>query len=152
MKPTRRASLFKPNTLLILGAGACQEVGMPTGKALAEKIATLCSQTKRPDDQLFGDLHAAVRDMTEMSQLLDAASIIRTGVCRAESIDRFIDKRDDNQDVRSVGKITIVRAIQMAEQNVHNTKYFRGTMHRVLRLVLLRTRGLCRSCERQAKI
>lgn len=121
--------MFKPNTLLILGAGACVEVGMPTGMTLAEKIANLCSRTQRPGEQLFDDLQAAVRDGTEMNRLLGAANVIRAGVRQTKSIDRFIDKHDDNQDVRNVGKITIVRAIQMAEQHVRDTKYFPGTMH-----------------------
>jgi hypothetical protein len=114
--------MFKPNTLLIVGAGASAEVGLPVGTELVEQIAGILSFSR---DELTGRLpehNDFVRELMNRagSEKLPAyeraaVQMIR-GMRSAESVDRYIDRFSDDDCVRTLGKAAIVKAISFKER------------------------------------
>lgn len=114
--------MFKPNTVLIVGAGASQEAGLPLGTELVEDIAGLISFER---NELTGHLlerSEFVRDMKnyagldKVHQFERAAAQMIAGMRSAESVDRFIDRNRDNEFVRTLGKAAIVRTVSFKER------------------------------------
>jgi hypothetical protein len=114
--------MFKPNTLLVVGAGASAEAGLPLGTELVEQIAGL---VKFERDSLTGrlpELNEFVREMMNyagperIGQYERAAAQMIAGMRSAESVDRFIDRNRDDEFIRTLGKAAIVRAIAFKER------------------------------------
>jgi len=116
-------------TIIIVGAGAGQEVHMPTGNELKHKISNLLCY--RDDDevtkQLYGDklifralsnISAKTENPTdELNSYLQSAKVISDAMPQALSIDNFIDTHTNNKRIETCGKLAIVRAILEAENN-----------------------------------
>jgi hypothetical protein len=110
--------MFKRKTLFVLGAGASREVEIPIGVKLAEIISRLLDvgpvSVKNPTGE------ALLQQLYERYPLRDngytrAAKRISEGVRYANSIDDFLDRHSDNEQIQRVGKIAIVKSILDAE-------------------------------------
>jgi hypothetical protein len=115
--------MFKSKTVFVLGAGASNEVGMPLGSILAERISNLLrfveddypSATGRPSISSFfqryiGDLRVG----REISK----------GIRFSNSIDEYIDRRKD-LNVARTGKLAIAHEILVAEAASGLNYYYR---------------------------
>ena len=111
-------------TLMVVGAGASKEAGIPTSQGLKENIAGYLKLQfedfgKRisGDDSIFEALTLASGEQEPtnagwlLNQYLDAAWQIHTAMPQALSIDNFIDLHQGNEKIELCGKLAIVRAI-----------------------------------------
>ena len=110
-------------TVLVIGAGASVEFGLPSGAELLKQIAKLIdyrfefSRPKRGDVELFNALRILLGSDDGAEQInlhLEAARDIIAASSQAPSIDYLIDAQE-NEKVRQVAKVAIVRAITVAE-------------------------------------
>ena len=114
--------MFKKRTLFVVGAGASAEYNLLQGAGLAKLIGAKTRVT--PDDgyngPITGDKDILARlinvDRARINDYLAAARIISEGVELSSSIDDFLDIHSGNADVRTVGKVAIVKAILEQEQ------------------------------------
>ena len=114
--------MFKRQTLFILGAGASEEVGLPLGAGLAERIRNKMDirfeGDNRPvgagDHDLFGRLTQSMQK--EATEYQDAAWLIRDGISLSQSIDDFLDLHRTNKYVNLYGKAAIVKTVLEAER------------------------------------
>jgi hypothetical protein len=112
--------MFHSKTVIVVGAGASSEVGLPIGTGLAKRIAELLdvrfddfgSRCISGDGALFHQLSRG-RDGRELQQ---AAWLIRDGVGLANSIDDFLERHQSNALALLYGKAAIVRAVLEAER------------------------------------
>lgn len=120
--------MFKSETVLVVGAGASCEAGLPSGEALKGKLAQLLDI--RFDEwgstQMSGDgsICEALRDATRgedgiggsLHSLLQKAWRIRDVVPTAAiSIDNFLDAHRGDTGLELCGKLAIVKSILDAE-------------------------------------
>jgi hypothetical protein len=114
--------MFKPNTLLIVGAGASEEVGMPLGTELVEQIAGFVNFGRNeltgrlPEDDNFVRELMNVAGLEKLRHYERAAVQMVAGMRSAESVDRFIDRNRDDEYIRTLGKAAIVKAISFKER------------------------------------
>ena len=118
--------MFKSKTLFIVGAGASQEIGLPTGtelkKAIAEKL-DISYTLGNPYGSVTGD-PAIARAISEHAQrsnlnmytILGDAWKIRDAMPQAISIDNFIDAHSTSAGIVLCGKLAIAQAIIEAEK------------------------------------
>ena len=112
--------MFKPDTVLVVGAGASSELKFPLGTQLSGRIT---DNLRWVDDT--GGYGGALKDQQthnilqrlneETQQYFDAARIINAGVRHAVSIDAFIDTHRDKPYVGKLGKLQIALEIARAE-------------------------------------
>jgi hypothetical protein len=117
--------MFKSKTVFIVGAGASQEAGLPTGAQLKREIASKLNITYKAginletgDGEIAWALVEAVKNIgtIDFNSYLAAAWQIRDAMPQAISIDNFIDAHSTNPGVVLCGKLGIVQAIRDAEQ------------------------------------
>src|SRR5258705_906095 len=117
--------MFKSRTVLIVGAGASQEVGLPIGKELTTKIAQLvdlhidAGRITRGDYQIFEILKREVRAHPELwidNKLLVSARHISEAMEMAVSIDTFLESFSTDQERILIAKLGIAKAVIVAEQ------------------------------------
>lgn len=123
--------MFRAKTLLVLGAGASLEVGLPIGETLLKQISELLDFRFEFGERLTsGDytlLHALKSvldeggDVKNLNEHLSAGQQLRKSAQQALSIDNVIDALEDPK-VELVGKLGILRAILKAESE---SMYFR---------------------------
>lgn len=116
--------MFRAKTLLVLGAGASFEVGLPIGETLLKQIAGLInfrfeggSRLTAGDHLLLDALKLVLNEGREVERLnehLRAGQRLRQSALQALSIDNVIDALADSK-VELVGKLGILRAILKAE-------------------------------------
>lgn len=115
--------MFRAKTVLVIGAGASVEVGLPVGTDLLKQIVQLTHITFEHYRQKHGDpaIVEALKiilnedgDVTKFNQHLHSAWQLSESANQALSIDNVIDALEDQQ-VELVGKLGIVRAILKAE-------------------------------------
>lgn len=115
--------MFRAKTVLVIGAGASVEVGLPMGPELLKQIVKLTHITFEHYTQKGGDtaILTALKlilneggEVTKINQHLHAAWQMSESAMQAMSIDNVIDALEDPQ-VELVGKLGIVRAILKAE-------------------------------------
>lgn len=111
--------------VLVVGAGASSEVGLPTGPQLKSRISAALDiryehgyqriSGDRLIDAAFGKL--AERDGTrDINPYLEAGWRIRDAMPQAISIDNFIDAHRGDDKVAVCGKLSIARSILEAEK------------------------------------
>jgi hypothetical protein len=115
--------MFRAKTVLVIGAGASVEVGLPMGSELLNQIVQLTNFTfdfahpKTGDHAIFEALKLCLgegREVIKLNDHLKAVRQLRESAKQALSIDNVIDALEDPR-VELVGKIAIVRAILRAE-------------------------------------
>jgi hypothetical protein len=109
--------MFEKHTLLVLGAGASVDLGLPLGSKLILEIARLLD-FRLPDRGDLADALAAqaLGDRNEISNLRRAAVRIADGAPFVSSIDTFLDMHQDDERMVRCGKIAIVYAILASER------------------------------------
>jgi len=115
------------NTVIIVGAGASSEVGLPTGNILKDRIASLLDLKFTTYEQSGGDgdmysamIHAAQvngGDPNKANQYVKSGWRIRDAMPQVISIDNFIDQCGGDKSIEFCAKISIVRSIIDAEKN-----------------------------------
>ena len=119
--------MFKSKTLFIVGAGASQEAGLPTGAELKQNIAQRLDirydPFSSPHSPKSGDLAIASAIVeyakaknTDPNLFLEGAWKIRDAMSQAISIDNFMDAHSSDPGVVLCGKLGITQAILEAEQ------------------------------------
>lgn len=112
-------------TVFVIGAGASQEVNLPTGYDLKSKISKLLDirfdhQQISGDYVITGALHEFLKDPSgrrgDINPYLHEAWHIRDALPLAISIDNFIDNQRENEKIALCGKLAIARSILEAEQ------------------------------------
>ena len=114
-------------TVIVVGAGASQEAGLPTSTALKRSIASCLDIRFQIMEQISGDrtIAASLQTLTDINQYLRACWTIRDALPQAMSIDNFIEAHQENRDISLCGKLAIVRTILEAEKN--STLYINRT-------------------------
>ncbi len=117
-----------PDTVFVIGAGASNELSLPTGVELKKDIAEVLNiQFDESDprlinpDQISGDpiIYGAMQKITnkQAENLVKAGHDVRKGITQAISIDNFIDAHKGNELIEKCGKLAIIKTILRAEQN-----------------------------------
>lgn len=117
----------KPNTTLIVGAGASTEFDLPAGTELKQHIAQLLDfRFERGITESGGDIsileslkQAIYQDVLPVSDANRHHHVswrIRDAMPQAISIDNFVDAHRGNRHVELCSKLAIVRAILNAEK------------------------------------
>ncbi len=116
--------MFKPGTVLVVGAGASSEFNLPLGAGLAANIARNLAVVAgrggfRPHlaDSLAYDLtrRRYRDDKLRWDDAWAAAKTIREGILHAQSIDAFIDMHHEKLMIATFGKLQIALEILRAE-------------------------------------
>ncbi len=119
----RGSEVFRAKTVLVIGAGASVEVGLPMGSDLLKQIVDLTNITFDFSRQESGDreiLEALKlilnegREVEKLNEHLSAGRQLGESAKQGLSIDNVIDALEDAK-IELVGKLGIVRAILMAE-------------------------------------
>jgi hypothetical protein len=122
--------LIDAKILFIVGAGASTEFGLPTGRTLLEKIATVAyrqSPHSNPNVQIPEDVRNALMAqtqeefqnnwVTEFTELLETALWISRNAPLAPSIDNLLHSHRGNSRITQVGKLLIAHCLLEAEKN-----------------------------------
>lgn len=117
--------MFKGKTVIVVGAGASKEVGMPLGGDLTEKIAKAVDlRWDYSDRRTSGDeeIEYALRQYVKQTEghkdinpHRAACMEIVAGMREAPSIDEFMHTRRGDQRIQICGKLGIVHCILKAE-------------------------------------
>lgn len=115
----------KTSLVLVVGAGASKEAGLPTGAELKQRIAqALDIRFEHGVKMISGDHHIAqaLRSLAEKQEgskdinpYLKASWLIRDAMPQAASIDNFIDAHRENEKISECGKLAIARCMLEAE-------------------------------------
>ena len=105
--------MISRQTVLIIGAGAGFDIGMCLGSTLMAEIATDVNFFYS-DARLVrgnGDILAAIRQFgpQKYNELFNAGRQIASGVRTSGSIDNYIHNHRNNDAIKTVGKIAIVK-------------------------------------------
>jgi hypothetical protein len=112
--------------VFIIGAGASKEAGLPTGVELKQKISNMLDIRFDHYDQKSGDysITQALRNLVQtedgqrgdINPYIHQAWHIRDALPMAISIDNFIDSQRENEEIKLLGKLAIIKSILEAEQ------------------------------------
>ena len=104
-------------TVIVVGAGASREAGLPTNDEL-KKIIAQDLDIKFDFQQFSGDrtIAAALDVCGGINLYLPACWRIRDALPQAMSIDNFIDAHQGNREIELSGKLGIVKSILQAER------------------------------------
>lgn len=125
--------VIEKKLVLVVGAGASKEVGLPTGEELKGIIRDLLDIRFDYRNQVSGDglISQTLREYSAGSQgavlpkeIIAEAWHIRDTIDLAPSIDNLIHDNRGNKLLELCGKIAIIRAILIAESN--SSIYFRN--------------------------
>lgn len=108
----------RQKTVIVLGAGASQEAGLPTGAELKEEIASLLNFRVERWELTGGDdtiMQALLSVSNNSDQHIITGRWIGRALTLATSIDSFIDNHQGNAEVELCGKFSIVKSILNAE-------------------------------------
>lgn len=117
------ATLFKPKTLFIIGAGASIDFGMPLGTDLAAQMQSGArfefdhgGQLVSGDKAAYWALRRHYPKNEDLNLVLRGMREISNGIVTADSIDTFIDRYEHDDGVRQAGKFLIAYYILKAER------------------------------------
>lgn len=119
--------MFRAKTVLVIGAGASAEVGLPVGSELLEQIVKRTHITydwrdlKSGDPEIVRALKLYLNEGNAVEELnghINAAWQLSSSAQQALSIDNVIDALEDKR-IELVGKLGIVRSILSAENKSH---------------------------------
>jgi len=118
-------------TLFVIGAGASNEVNLPTGKKLKEKIRNSINfefsgrNLERGNPNIFQAILSNMQKNSisgkNLDDYLDACKQICNALPLAISIDNFVDQHAGDELIEYCAKLAIVSAILEAERN---SKFF----------------------------
>ena len=116
--------MFESETVFIVGAGASAEAGLPIGTGLTSKIASLLDLHVELGRVIRGDetVYNTLRQLVQSDQKYKDNKFIGSGQAVAEamqlalSIDTFLESHASNEEFILLGKLGIVRSIQIEER------------------------------------
>lgn len=125
--------------VLVVGAGASKELGLPTGAELRSQIANLLRYPTEAGRRISGDekvrhaIEQAVRQINDhknrtLDKYIAAARLVSDAMPLAISIDNFLDAHQENSAIELCGKLAIIHAILSAERQ--SILYFERSSHR----------------------
>ena len=112
--------MLKTKTLIVVGAGASKEFGLPIGVELPKSIAQVLSF----DIDAFGEVEGGDADIRNIArrqlgytarEVYAASKLIRDGLPLSFSIDNFLDKHHANPPVQALGRLALVHCLLKAE-------------------------------------
>lgn len=109
-------------TVFVIGAGASQEVNLPTGAELKKVIADSLQENSRGGQSAIWEAFKFLSDHSDhgsykFEQFAAASKHIREAMPQAVSIDNFLNAHPDDKLMALCGKCAIVQAILQAEFN-----------------------------------
>lgn len=120
--------MFADRTLLILGAGASFEAGLPIGETLKEKISDALevqsvsggydTKFRIHDEAIDRAIRYSIREGKEwwnQKSAFDACTQISAALPLARSIDNYLHSHKESKQIELCGKLGIVRCILNAE-------------------------------------
>ncbi|MET3964995.1 hypothetical protein [Bradyrhizobium sp. S3.9.1] len=116
--------MLNARTLMVLGAGASYDFGMPLGEGLSKRIAEKVNiKFDFPNKLVSGnaDLMQALRiraqnEQCDVNLYRTAGCAIADGISYSRSIDSYLSAHEDNPYVKACGKLAIVQSILEAER------------------------------------
>ncbi len=117
--------MFTSPTVIVIGAGASAEVGLPVGETLKSEIARALSFGTNGVAITSGDreIYAAIMRYCQLTSIHDINGTMRTARDLASlsllgtSIDNVLHSHSHNPIMVAIGKIAIARMILLAEHN-----------------------------------
>lgn len=109
----------RKSLVLVVGAGASFEAGLPVGEKLKHQIAEALDLRYADFERRGGDerIDAAFRKLGDFNKLFETARHIKDSMPQVISIDNFIDQHRADERIAIVGKLAITRCILQAESN-----------------------------------
>lgn len=114
-------------SVFVIGAGASNEIHLPTGNELKKTISGLLDFKFRFEQCISGDqtIVSALREIVNVEDggtgsiapYIKEALHIRDALPQAISIDNFIDSQKNNEEMAVCAKLAIVRVILRSEEN-----------------------------------
>jgi hypothetical protein len=114
--------MFKPYTVLVVGAGASYEVNLPIGEKIKNEIQSLCTykfnygEIQSGDSDFYLGLLNSPLFSKDSRRLSHALSKIANGIGYVSSVDNFLEIHSDDVDLQVAAKSAIVRIIAKSEQ------------------------------------
>lgn len=117
--------MFHRRTVIIVGAGAGADIGMPTGNQLSRTIAEKLNIKIEMDGTVLQGDPLIVREfrrfakdrMENIEEWIGTGARISSGIEYTRSIDAYINAHKENQKVGICAKLGIVQSILQAERN-----------------------------------
>lgn len=105
-------------TVVVVGAGASADVGMPLGPELRDRIAIRLEGQGEGASRYFNSAvhHLFERDRERAGKAIEAAQYHAIRIRTAASIDNYLDQHKDEKDFVRVAKMAIAYEIALAEQ------------------------------------
>jgi hypothetical protein len=110
-------------TVLILGAGASREVGLPVGDELKKHVASMLDirfetdgRQRSGDWRIIDALRLHIHPARDVNPHRQAACRVAAAMPQAISIDNFIDAHKGDAKIEICGKLAIVQGILNAER------------------------------------
>lgn len=112
-------------SVIIVGAGASYEAGLPVGAGLKNEISRILKHREtsgynggEASDQLIGYALSILSSQgSDINSLYQACKHISDAMPQVISIDNFIDTHKGNESIEKCGKLAIVRSILQAEKS-----------------------------------
>jgi hypothetical protein len=114
--------MFKPGTVVILGAGASFEAGLPIGSKLKDAISDLIAfkfefgRLKTGDGQFLDELRRCPEFNGNQNALITACSKISNGIGFVSSVDNFLEIHASDPAVQVAAKCAIAYLISLGEK------------------------------------
>lgn len=121
------------NTVFVIGAGASNEVGLPTGAELKENIKKLLdirfdgfnNRVEKGDKKIAETLKIQCEKLCTIKDEIDSkldhfirvCHVIKGAISLPGSIDEYIESHKDDEHISFCGKLAIVRSILEAEKS-----------------------------------
>lgn len=115
--------MIRTKTTLIVGAGASQEIHLPSGPELLERTAAAYDFYRFGGEQMTKDSSALLRHLSKLAErpgqsqdkLYEATERLRISARMSRMIDTVIEQNDDNPLVTLCGKLAIAHFICQGE-------------------------------------
>ena len=117
--------MFKKKTVFVVGAGASKELGLPVGDELKKHISKAIDisyrdgfNLSRGDPYIAEAIKAKVRQdgQRDANPYYAAGRQIASGMPQAISIDNYLHTHQNNEPIRLMGKIGVLKSILDAER------------------------------------
>lgn len=114
--------MFKSKTVLVLGAGASFEAGLPVGAVLKDKISKLTRykirfrEIESGDRTFFSDVVRGIPGV-DAQDVASALSKISNGINYVSSVDNFLEVHRDDELIQKCAKAAICKEISDAERH-----------------------------------
>ncbi len=107
--------MFKSKTVFVVGAGAGEEVGLPTGAELSDALVSKLAYYRKGsgfDEEILIFLkNYAAKGTTHLHAYISACTQICLGLPYSRSIDEFINKHRESKLLQFCAKIAIAKTI-----------------------------------------